>query len=115
MAIANGAAALLSVGASLLALVKPDVLLPTGSEATPLVTFYAQAYAARALPIGAAVLALLAGRDRGGLPAVLAVAGLAQAGDALIGAGLHNPGMVAGSSVGAVIHLVSAYRLRARP
>ncbi|WP_433188338.1 hypothetical protein [Actinoallomurus sp. CA-150999] len=54
-------------------------------------------------------------RPQRGLVPVLAVAGPAQVADAAIGISLRDPGMIAGGTVLAAIHLVSAARLtRAR-
>jgi hypothetical protein len=109
--VANGLAAVGAMAFSVAALVDPALALPTGSEVTTGVDFYAQLYAARALPLGAAVLfALLSGSKRGLVP-LLVVAGLVQAGDCVIGLAQHLPGPVVGGSVLAAIHLGSAWYL----
>ena len=116
----NVLAAALSAGAAGLALARPTLLAPGATS--PLVTFYVQAYAVRAVPLGAVLVwALLTGRRRA-LPPLLLVAGLAQVGDAAIGLSRGVPGMVVGSLVGGAIPLLSARWLvssrrakRARP
>lgn len=105
----NLVAAALSTASALIALAAPGVL--SGGETAPGVEFYAQAYAARAVPIGLAVFALLlvpALRTRPAALLVLSVAGLAQVGDLAIGAVQGIPGMMAGSAIGAIAHLASA-------
>ena len=72
-------------------------------------------YGVRAVPIAAAVCWLALADRRTGprrLIPVIALAGIVQAGDAVIGTVAHNPSMVAGATVGAVIHLGSTSLLR---
>jgi hypothetical protein len=76
-----------------------------------MVTFYMEDYLVRQLPLSAVLLGLLATRGTTGLCPVLLVAGLAQAGDAAVGARHGRRGMVLGSTLGAVIHLGSAVLL----
>ena len=109
--IANGLAAGVAMAFSAAALVDPAIELPAGSHVTAGVDFYAQMYAARAIPLGAAVLLALASRSKRGLVTLLAVAGLVQAGDCVIGLAQHNPGPVIGGGVLAVTHLVSVWYL----
>ncbi len=103
----NVAIALLTGGAAVLGLVRPTLLAPAGTTASPGVTMYAQAYAARALPLSAVAVAVLVGDLHDALVPVLAIAGLAQVGDVIIGALQRNSGMLAGSATSAVIHLGS--------
>ncbi len=103
---ANVLAAVLSGVAAMLARRNPALLV--GGRVTPMVTFYVETYLARQLPLSAALLGLLTTRGTTGLRPVLLVAGLAQAGDAAVGARHGRPSMVLGSTVGAVIHLGSA-------
>jgi hypothetical protein len=105
----NVLAALLSGASSVLATNNPSLLV--NGDVTPIVEFYVQAYLARALPIGAVLITMLATGRHAGLRPLLLIAGLVQAGDAVIGALHAQPGMIAGSTVGAVIHLGSAWLL----
>jgi hypothetical protein len=114
LAIANGLAAVGSMAASVVGLIDPATMLPAGSEVSAGVDFYAQAYAARALPLGAALLFALASRSNWGLRPLLVVAGLVQAGDSIIGVTQHNPGMAISAGTLAAIHLVSAWWLTRR-
>ncbi|WP_145904755.1 hypothetical protein [Kitasatospora viridis] len=109
--IANAAGALLSMASCVAGLVNPGIGLPEGEPVTGGVRFYAEAYGARALPLGAMVLQQLV-RGRGGrvLPAVLLLAGAVQAGDAAIGVRTRNPGMALGAGALAVLHLETARR-----
>ncbi|HEY1177457.1 MAG TPA: hypothetical protein VGF17_14970 [Phytomonospora sp.] len=104
----NLIAAVLSTGSALMALVDPTVF--GAPAAYSWLEFYASAYAARAVPLGIAVAAVLlvAGlRTRPVLLVALTVAGAAQVGDLAIGAAQGIPGMMAGSAIGAAIHLAS--------
>jgi hypothetical protein len=111
---ANVLAAVLSGASAVLARRDPTLLVD--GSVTSIVNFYVEAYLARALPISAVLIGLLATKRATGLRPMLLVAGLAQVGDAIIGAGHGQPGMIAGSVVGAVIHLGSAWLLgKGRP
>ncbi|GAA2147729.1 hypothetical protein GCM10009760_38930 [Kitasatospora kazusensis] len=110
--IANVGGALLSVGSSIAGLLDPGLALAHGSAVTAGVDFYAQAYAARAVPLGAALVQqLLFGRTSRALTPLLLVSGVVQLADAAIGLTAHNPGMVVGGSALAVLHLATAARL----
>jgi hypothetical protein len=111
--VVNGAAALLEAG-SCLAGMKNPAIAAVGSEVTDLASFYARAYGARALPISAAVLALLALRRHDEAAVVLTIDGLSQVGDAALGVSRRNPGMTVGAATLAAIHLGSAWLLRGR-
>lgn len=116
IAAANAAAALASGGYAAVAVVDPGLLLPGGMEATPAAEFYARYFAARSLPLSAAVVALVLLRSTNWLGAFLVLAGLVQAADALIGAGYRNPGQTFAPAAAAVLHLASAWwLLRAHP
>ena len=106
---ANVLAAVLSGVAAVLARRNPALLV--GGRVPPMGTFYWETYLARQRPLSAVLLGLLATRGATGLRPVLLVAGLAQAGDAAVGARHARPGMILGSTVGAVIHLGSALLL----
>ncbi|MGW6919245.1 hypothetical protein ACWGB8_36335 [Kitasatospora sp. NPDC054939] len=115
LVVANALGALLSVGSCLAGLVDPGLALPRGSAITSGVHVYAGAYAARALPLGVALIhQLLASRTKRGLLPLLVVAGVVQIGDAVIGLTVQNPGMTLGAGALAVLHLASAARI-ARP
>ncbi|MDX6352457.1 MAG: hypothetical protein QOF84_7247 [Streptomyces sp.] len=104
----NAACVLVSAGWCLAAMADPGLLLPAGSTPTDGAGFYAQAYAVRQLPVSAGVLLLLgAGRRRELLP-LLAVSGLAQLGDSVVGATHGNTGMAIGGGLCAAVHLASA-------
>ncbi|WP_053645274.1 hypothetical protein [Streptomyces sp. XY431] len=113
MVIANASGTALSMAFSVVGLLSPGLFLPGGTDpVTPLTDLYAQAYAARALPLGAALLhQLLISRTGRGLVPLLLVAGAVQVADAAIGASSHNPGMTAGGTVLAALHLGLAARL----
>ncbi|MFJ9774348.1 hypothetical protein ACIRVF_24430 [Kitasatospora sp. NPDC101157] len=112
LVIANATGAALSMASCVAALINPGVGLPKEEPVTAGVRFYAQAYAARALPLGAVLLHQLV-RGRGGpaLPAVLLLAGAVQAGDAAIGVRTRNPGMALGAGALALLHLGTARRV----
>src|SRR6266536_2894466 len=74
---ANVAGALAAAGASVVGLIRPAFVL-AGSAATPLAEIYTQVYAARALPLGAALVVVLLSRRRAGLRMLLVVSGLAH-------------------------------------
>ena len=111
--VANLLGALASSAASVVGLVHPTFVL-AGSASTPLADIYTQAYAARALPLGAALVFVLLSRRRPGLRTLLVVSGLAQVADAAIGLRYGTPGMIAGGTTLAVVHLGSAWWLRRR-
>lgn len=85
--------AVLSLGTvafALVALVQPSALVP--GESVLGVRYYAAMYAARAIPLGAAVVVMLV---RGAVaPALFWVAAACQLGDAAIGAWAGQPGQV---------------------
>jgi hypothetical protein len=113
--IANIGGALLSMGSCVLGLINPGITLPHGSAVTAGVEFYALAYAARALPLGAALIQqLLWSRTGRGLLPLLVVSGAVQLADSAIGAADHNPGMTFGAGLLAALHLASAARLARR-
>ncbi|MGW4561310.1 hypothetical protein ACWEN3_02535 [Streptomyces sp. NPDC004561] len=110
----NALAALVSGLASVAGLARPAMALAAGEAVNSGVVFFARAYAARALPLSAAVLVLLAAGSWDLLGPVLVVAGLAQLGDAAIGAARRTPGMLLSAGALAAVHLVSAQWLLAR-
>jgi hypothetical protein len=108
--ILNALGALIAAGFSLAAVLVPDLVLPGGPPASALAVLYAEAYAARAIPLGAVTLVLLARSSRGLAPMLL-VGGLAQLGDLVIGVQVGRLNMVLGGGLLAVIHLGSAWWL----
>ncbi|GAA5764870.1 hypothetical protein [Streptosporangium roseum] len=105
--ILNTVAAVGSMASAVAILVDPALLLPAGSAGPA----SAALYAARALPLGAALLYALFGRARTGLLPLLLLAGLAQMGDVVIGLSQHITGMAVGGAVCAAVHLISAWTL----
>lgn len=105
----NALAAVLSGAAALLAWLNPSLLV--AGSVTPMVNFYVNVYVARQPPLSAVLLGLLATRGASGLRALLLVSGLAQAGDAVVGAWQAQPAMIIAPTVATVIHLGSAFVL----
>jgi len=95
---------------SAVALVDPTLAI-TGGADSPCVDLYAQAYAARAIPLGAALLFSLTSRRKRGLLPLLTVSGAVQLGDVAIGATQGIPGMMVGGTALALIHLATAGQL----
>ncbi|WP_433633142.1 DUF4267 domain-containing protein [Nocardia sp. CA-120079] len=108
--VVNAVGAGIAVAFSVAALVDPALAI-TGSADSPGVDLYAQAYAARAIPLGAALLFSLASRHKRALLPLLTVSGAVQLGDVAIGATQGIPGMMVGGSVLALIHLATAGQL----
>ncbi|MBO8192884.1 hypothetical protein ITI46_14580 [Streptomyces oryzae] len=108
IALLNALAALISGAASVVGLARPALALTAGEPLNSGVVLYARLYAARAVPLSAAVLILLAAGSWGSLGPVLIVAGLAQLADAAIGAARRNTGMLISASGLTVVHLASA-------
>ncbi|MFG2674382.1 hypothetical protein [Streptomyces sp. NPDC048445] len=106
----NVAMAAGSAVAAVIAVARPTLLLPAGTEPTAGLQVYAQAYAVRALPLAAALVYALKGERRALVP-VLAVAGAAQAGDAYIGVSRGVTGMAVGGTLAAATHLGTAWWL----
>ncbi|MFI9331351.1 hypothetical protein ACIGZJ_27915 [Kitasatospora sp. NPDC052868] len=116
LVIANAAGAALSMASSVVGLLSPGLALPGGTDpATPLTDLYVQAYAARALPLGAVLVhqLLISRTSRTGrtLGPLLLISGAVQLADAVIGVSARNPGMAVGGTVLAVLHLGLASRL----
>ncbi|MEU1427041.1 hypothetical protein ABZ412_08160 [Nocardia sp. NPDC005746] len=107
LTVLNGVVSLIGIGFAVVAALRPSAM---SHEANPSAgeRFYALVYAARAVPLG-----LLAGSvpffSHGPLSAlVLAVAAVAQAADAAIGARRGEPVMVAGPVFAFVVHVITA-------
>ncbi|MEU1207360.1 hypothetical protein [Nocardia sp. NPDC005825] len=114
IAIANGAVALISGISSVVGMARPALAMPDGGRINAGTRFFAYGYGARAVPLSVVVLILLAVGARDGLAPVLVVAGLAQIGDAIIGAGRRNWPMAATCVGLAAVHLLSAWWLAVR-
>ena len=90
------------------ALIKPNLLLPSGSVVTSAADLYVKFYAARSLPLTGFIAALGLLGSTSWLGALLILAGLVQALDALIGLNYGNLGQTLFPAVAATIHFVSA-------
>ncbi|MFI1380789.1 hypothetical protein [Embleya sp. NPDC020886] len=107
----NAAMALGAAGSAVLGMVDPGILSGSGAEVSDGMRMYAQAYGVRAVPLAAGLLYLLARRTDRGLIPILAVAGAAQLGDAVIGIEQGITGMALGGTLSATVHLASAWWL----
>ncbi|MET8870579.1 hypothetical protein [Nocardia sp. NPDC004604] len=108
--IVNAIGAGIAMAFSAAAVIDPTLAV-TGGADSPSVDMYAQAYAARAVPLGAALLFSLTSRHKRGLLPLLTVSGAVQLGDVAIGATQGIPGMMVGGTVLALIHLATAGQL----
>lgn len=111
LVLANAVPVLASLVFAVVALDSPSTLLPGVHEDDVGARYFAAYYAARSLPIGVGLaVALVRARSRpsavGALMAVLAIAAVAQAGDAVAGA-VHGTTASVGGGAAAVIHVVS--------
>ncbi|MEU1547357.1 hypothetical protein [Nocardia sp. NPDC005745] len=112
LAALNAAVAMVSVGFAVTGVVAPAAL--AGSDAVASTRYYAAMYAARAVPLGCAVLiAAFLSISNGAWIVLLAGAGVCQVGDAVIGLWRRIPGQVAGSVLVGTIHLASMTHLLA--
>ncbi|MBP2048657.1 hypothetical protein J2Z21_001582 [Streptomyces griseochromogenes] len=109
----NALVALVSGVSGVVGLARPALGLAAGESVNSGVVFFARAYAVRAVPLSLVVLVLLAAGSWGSLGPVLIVAGLAQLGDAAIGAARRNTGTLITAGALAAVHLVSAQWLLA--
>ncbi|MFI9589730.1 hypothetical protein [Nonomuraea sp. NPDC052265] len=110
----NVVAAAGAMVSGVLALVDPAIILPAGAEVSGGVSLYAQAYAARALPLGAALLWAMTAKGRPALVPLLVTSGVVQVADVAIGLAQGQPGMAVGGTTAAAIHLLSAWALTRR-
>ncbi|WP_433733613.1 hypothetical protein ACQP0C_15620 [Nocardia sp. CA-129566] len=108
--IVNAIGASVAMAFSAVALIDPTLAVTGGADSAG-VDMYAQAYAARAIPLGAALLFSLTSRHKRGLLPLLTVSGAVQLGDVAIGATQGVPGMMVGGTVLALIHLATAGQL----
>jgi hypothetical protein len=110
----NALGALISAGFGVVALLNPALILP-GADISAAVEISSWAYAVRAIPLGVALLILLTTQGNRGLVPVLVVSGVAQIGDAVIGAIHGIPNMLFGGSTLAILELgTAAWLLRKR-
>ena len=108
LALLNSALGIVSAGFGVVAVIRPQALAPSGYGGRE-GRFYPAMYAARSVPLGvlvAAVVWLAPARPLTLL--VLVAAAVAQLGDAAIGVVHRVPGMVAFPLVVALLHLVPA-------
>lgn len=102
----NAIAAAVTVGFAVVAVVAPKTL--ARSDVVASTRYYAAMYAARAIPVGGAVIvAAWWSLSNDAWSAVLAVAGACQVGDAVVGLWRRIPGQVAGAVGVGAIHLTS--------
>lgn len=104
LSLLNSLAALASLGFAVGAVINPRLLAPPRDERDA-ARFLPAVYAARAVPLGIAVVVAVWAQSPPAAAAVLAVAAAAQTGDAAIGLAFKQWGMVAGATVGATCHL----------
>jgi len=104
-----GAAIVLAGG--LVAWLHPALLLPSGTPVTPGVRLYGARMAARALPLGAALVLLLALRARRMLAALLVLVAAVEVGDAVSALAYRDWAELAGAVVVAAAFGWAARRL----
>jgi hypothetical protein len=106
----NGLGAVIAAVFAVVSVVNPGF---PGGSVNSLAQLYAGTYAVRAVPLAVVlVLLLIRSRPTPTLVFVLLIAGLAQGGDAMLGAIYGQPAMLVGGSVYAVIHLSTAAWIR---
>ncbi|MGW7532293.1 hypothetical protein [Amycolatopsis sp. NPDC054798] len=107
---ANAVVAVVSVVFAVVAAVRPAALSHSENPASG-EKFYSLMYAARAVPLGgaAAIVPLLWSGPV--CAVVLIAAAVAQVADVAIGVFRREPGMIAGSSVVAAVHVATAVAL----
>ncbi|RMI31163.1 hypothetical protein [Nocardia stercoris] len=108
IAVLNALVVVVSGVSCLVGLLRPHLALPAGESVTPGVTLFLGGYAARAIPLSVVALAVLATGNRAAIIPILVVAGLAQIGDAALGARLHNYPMAATCVGLGAVHLGTA-------
>jgi hypothetical protein len=115
LVIVNLVPVLASLAFGVIALVAPALLLPDGAGMTTGAQYYAAFYAARAIPLGLALLIVLLrirpdSRNQGMLGALLLVSAVAQLGDAVIG-GVWGTTAIRGGIAAALIQIGSVVLL----
>ncbi|MGW4091407.1 hypothetical protein [Nocardia sp. NPDC004750] len=110
LAALNAAVAVVTVGFAVTGIAAPTALARSAAVAST--RYYAAMYAARAVPVGGAVVVgVFLSISNGAWIALLAVAGACQVGDAVIGLWQRNLGQVAGSVLVGATHLASMAHL----
>ena len=106
----NAIAATISTVSSLLAVFRPQIMSKS-QEVSAGERFFAQMYAARAVPLGAvtAVVPFIAASDISTVKLVLMAAMVVQVADAGIGIRRREPAMIVGPSIAAIIHGTMAW------
>ena len=108
--ILNAIAATISTVSSLLAVFRPQIMSKS-QEVSAGERFFAQMYAARAVPLGAvtAVVPFIAASDISTVKLVLMAAMVVQVVDAGIGVRRREVAMIIGPSIAAIIHGITAW------
>jgi hypothetical protein len=103
-----------ATGFSITGLVRPDLIVPTGSIASPASAIFAMYAATRTIPMALAVMLAIYLGSESGLIALGALAGVIQASDVLVGIANHDAGKTIGPLVLAMLEGAAIYFLRAR-
>ena len=108
--ILNAIAATISTVSSLLAVFQPQIMSKS-REVSAGERFFAQMYAARAVPLGAvtAVVPFIAASDISTVKLVLMAAMVVQVVDAGIGVRRREVAMIIGPSIAAIVHGLTAW------
>ena len=108
--ILNAIAATISIVSSLLAVFRPQIMSKS-QEVSAGERFFAQMYAARAVPLGAvtAVVPFIAASDISTVKLVLMAAMVVQVVDAGIGVRRREVAMIIGPSIAAIVHGLTAW------
>ena len=108
--ILNAIAATISTVSSLLAVFRPQIMSKS-QEVSAGERFFAQMYAARAVPLGAvtAVVPFIAASDISTVKLVLMAAMVVQVVDAGIGVRRREVAMIIGPSIAAIVHGLTAW------
>ncbi|WP_303158652.1 hypothetical protein [Actinomyces sp.] len=106
----NAIAATISTVSSLLAVFRPQIMSKS-QEVSAGERFFAQMYAARAVPLGAvtAVVPFIAASDISTVKLVLMAAMVVQVVDAGIGVRRREVAMIIGPSIAAIVHGLTAW------
>ena len=108
LALLNSALGIVSAGFGVVAVIRPQALAPSGHGGRE-GRFYPAMYAARSVPLGVLVAAVVWLEPARPLTLlILVAAAVAQLGDVAIGVVHRVPGMVAFPLVVALLHLVTA-------
>lgn len=109
----NGAGLVASIVFGVRGLQRPSAALP-GTETSSLAEFWSEFAAARTLPLAAITLFELSRPTTDVVRPLLVIAGLVQAGDAVIGVRRGNRPMTIAPAAMAAVHLFTAHRREAR-